>query len=276
MALTDLGVVWLRRKNSLAAIYCLATAAWIDKANPNTMKLLLPLLGDNGFKSEARQLSSGGSVTTANKALGKLPLPSGRGRKISARSIHIKCVQSVVLIKVGNATGTGVCVGKPGIILTNDHVIEGHSTIKVHPFVLRSGKARRLRALQATVVYRNSKVDIAVLKVSSPPSTLRPLLVEGANPQAGEVVYAIGHPGLGDKVLTQTISQGIVSAAARTLQGVTYTQHTAAINPGNSGGPLLNDRGRVVGMNTLKARLEGVNFSIPAETIRAAFAGGGK
>ncbi len=275
LALSDLGGILLQQNKEMAAIYCLAASAWTDKANPKTIERLAALLQKNGFKTEAARFSAGQpSVAVSSGTLGKLPAPSGRSRKLTATLIHSKSVQSVVLIKVGRGTGTGVCIGKSGLILTNHHVVDSRSNIFVYPFRLKNGKAQRLRSYVGRVVYSDPRGDIAVLKISTPPSSLRPLPVALADPKPGQSVFAIGHPGLGDKVPTQTISQGIISSGARTLEGVRYLQHTAAINPGNSGGPLLDDRGRLVGLNTLKAKLQGVNFSIPVETIRAVFAGG--
>jgi len=69
-------------------------------------------------------------------------------------------------------------------------------------------------------------------------------------------------------VLDQSLSEGIVSAAEREFEGLSFLQHTAAVNPGNSGGPLLNAQGHVVGLNTTKAKLENVSFAIPAPAIR--------
>jgi len=91
---------------------------------------------------------------------------------------------------------------------------------------------------------------------------------------AGEKVFAIGSPGLGQQVLEQSISEGIVSSPSRQIEGAEYVQHTAAVNPGNSGGALLDEKGHLIGMVTLKARLENVSFAIPAKSIRAIFTRG--
>ena len=103
--------------------------------------------------------------------------------------------------------------------------------------------------------------------------TIEPLPVVGETPAVGSKVFAIGNPGMGDKILEQTMSEGIVSATNRKLGDQTYIQHTAAVNPGNSGGPLFNEKGQVVGMVTLKARLENVSFAIPVEVLRATLKG---
>jgi serine protease Do len=100
---------------------------------------------------------------------------------------------------------------------------------------------------------------------------LQPLPVATANPSPGDKVYTLGSPGFGEGTLEQTISEGLVSSTSRKIDGVTYLQHSAAVNPGNSGGALLDEHGRVVGLVTLKARLENVSFALPAETIRALF-----
>ena len=85
--------------------------------------------------------------------------------------------------------------------------------------------------------------------------------------EGGEPVFAIGSP-LG---LERTVSQGIISLKNRPLGGQLYIQTTAQINPGNSGGPLFNLRGEIVGVNNMKAMMvgiEGVNFAIPAATLK--------
>jgi serine protease Do len=121
------------------------------------------------------------------------------------------------------------------------------------------------------VVYASALQDIAILKLEKSPSSLVPLEVATRSPGSGERIYAVGSPGLGQRILEQSISEGIVSSAARKLDGQTFIQHTAAVNPGNSGGPLLNSMGHVVGVVTLKAGLENVSFAVPAETLREIF-----
>ena len=116
-------------------------------------------------------------------------------------------------------------------------------------------------------------MNIAILKISNVVDSMKPLIVAAKGPGPGEKVYAVGNPGMGDYVLTQSITDGIISSDNRKIDGVKYLQHTAAVNPGNSGGPLIDNKGRVVGVITLKGRLENVSFAIPAETIRSIFNG---
>ena len=112
---------------------------------------------------------------------------------------------------------------------------------------------------------------MAVVRVENPPATLVPLAVIDREPAVGEKLFAIGSPSLGSAILEQTISEGILSAPARQLKGGTWLQHTAAVNPGNSGGPLLDEKGQMLGLVTLKTDLDGVGFAIPAAVIRQAF-----
>ena len=72
-------------------------------------------------------------------------------------------------------------------------------------------------------------------------------------------------------MLEQSVSEGIISALNRVIDGSKYLQHTAAINPGNSGGPLIDEWGRLAGIVTLKAKLENVGFAVPVETVRMVF-----
>lgn len=140
----------------------------------------------------------------------------------------------------GQALGSGFVVSEDGIIVTNNHVIEGADDIEIEFF---SGKR-----LKAKVVGTDPKTDLAVLKVESD----QPLpFVQFGNSDAmrvGDWVMAMGNP-LGQGF---SVSAGIVSARGRSLQGTydDYLQTDAAINRGNSGGPLFNMDGEVIGVNT--------------------------
>ena len=134
--------------------------------------------------------------------------------------------------------------------------------------VLLDGKLLRLDGKAARVFYSDEKCDIALLAIENPPASLKPLALANGNPETGARIYALGSPGLGKEVLEQSITEGIVSATERDLDGLKFLQHTAAVNPGNSGGPLLNSQGHIVGINTTKSSLENVSFAIPATAIR--------
>jgi serine protease Do len=161
------------------------------------------------------------------------------------------------------ALGSGFVIDKAGYVLTNRHVVEGADEISV---TLVGGKT-----LDAKLVGRDARTDVALLKIE-PKETLTALeLGDSEQVDVGEWVMAIGNPfGLGGN----SVTVGVVSYKGRGLQlGVQGTtvdmiQTDAAINPGNSGGPLLNTRGQVIGINTMiitggERQNAGVGFSVP-------------
>jgi putative serine protease PepD len=165
------------------------------------------------------------------------------------------------------AQGSGWVNDSDGHIVTNDHVVDGATSIKVRFW---DGKT-----YSATTVGTDRSTDLAVIKVDAPSSELHPLAVgDSTQLQVGDGVVAIGSP-FG---LEETVTSGIVSALHRAIQGQTnFTindsiQTDAAINHGNSGGPLLNTQGQVVGVNAqIKSDSggnEGVGFSIPSATVK--------
>jgi S1-C subfamily serine protease len=153
--------------------------------------------------------------------------------------------------------GSGVVFRSNGYILTNRHVVEGARGIEV--------RLHDDRMFPARVVGTDDATDLAVLKIDA--EHLRPALFASRDSvRAGEWVLAIGSP-FG---LDYTVTAGVVSAVGRGGLGVNeiedYVQTDASINPGNSGGPLVDLRGRVVGINTLIAGPgTGIGFAIPAD-----------
>ena len=268
-----------------AAAYCcahvlqldLATPRYLDEAKAAFDKVKIGPPGDKLIQ-RGRQIALPAEPGRPAHG-GKLPrLPVIQEGPIeSAEKLFAKAAPSVVMIRAGTSTGSGVCIAENGIILTNQHVVEDNAQgVHVYAYRQLDGKLKRLPPLEATVLYESADEDVAVLQVANPPGSLLPLAMATAAPHEGAKVFAIGNPGLGAEVLEQTISEGIVSSAGRQLNGKTFVQHTAAVNPGNSGGPLLNERCQVLGIITTKARLENVSFAIPAEKIRELFNSHGK
>lgn len=157
--------------------------------------------------------------------------------------------------------GTGVLIDEKGYIITNNHVIEEASDIRV---ILSNGKR-----YTASVMGKDPKTDLAVLKITSDTKLPQARFGDSDKVEVGEWVVAIGHP----RGLDQTVTQGIISAKNR--QGITdpgsyqdFLQTDAAINPGNSGGPLINLKGEVIGINSVIASesggFEGIGFAIPS------------
>jgi S1-C subfamily serine protease len=272
LALNRLAGLAAAKGRDLAALNCLAASLALDAANPHTLASAVPLLRKQHFDGVADQLTklTAAAAAATRVRLPELPKPADSKTYVPAE-LYRKAVWSVVLIKCGKGSGSGVCVGSSDIIVTNNHVIAGDDPIEVISFILRDNAVVRMPALRASILVRSDKEDLAVLKLEKAAEQLRPLPVATTNPGPGEKVYALGSPGLGAEVLEQSISEGLVSTAASVLDGHTYLQHSAAVNPGNSGGPLLDEHCRVVGIVTLKARLENVSFAIPAETMRGFF-----
>ncbi len=162
--------------------------------------------------------------------------------------------------------GSGVLVTEDGMILTNNHVVEGATDIRV---AMSDG-----REYAVDLVVADSATDLAVLKVRSSEGRVFPTVPFADSDwlEVGDLVLAIGNPfGVG-----QSVSSGIVSALARTGMGITdyqfFIQTDAAINPGNSGGALVNLDGELVGINTAiftrSGGSQGIGFAIPANMAR--------
>lgn len=171
--------------------------------------------------------------------------------------------------RVERSLGSGVIVGSDGTIVTNNHVIEGADEITV---ALSDG-----REFEAKLQIADPRTDLAILKLDSGSESLPTLsLADSDAVEVGDIVLAIGNPfGVG-----QTVTQGIVSAVARTQVGVSdyrfFIQTDAAINPGNSGGALIDLKGRLVGVNSSIYSRDGgslgIGFAIPSSMVRSVIA----
>ncbi|MFC5647378.1 S1C family serine protease [Kitasatospora cinereorecta] len=190
--------------------------------------------------------------------------------------VIVNVLPSVVQITAGNSLGSGIVFDGQGDIVTNAHVIGSASSFTVT-------LANSTAPLNATLVGSYPDSDLAVIKLSSPPSGLRPAVFgDSSKVRVGQITLAMGSP-LG---LAGSVTQGIVSATGRTVTepksadspGATIgnmVQTSAAINPGNSGGALVNLSSQVIGINTLAAidqelngsAAPGIGFAIPAATV---------
>jgi len=174
--------------------------------------------------------------------------------------------------------GSGIIIRSDGYILTNNHVIE--SALASNSNKLSDGSSIQVvlpgnteKMYQATVVGRDSKTDIAVLKIDMA-NLPAAELGDSDKVKVGELAVAIGNPG--GLEYMGSVTAGIISGIDRTLQldngrNFTLIQTDAAINPGNSGGALVNSQGQVIGINTVKIAatdVEGIGFAIPINTAK--------
>src|ERR1700690_82685 len=175
------------------------------------------------------------------------PAPDAKNRKFKEQSL-----------------GSGVIVSTDGYIVTNNHVVEQSSDIRVTLYDRRSFKAK--------VVGTDAKTDIAIIQIDAKDLPVIPW-GDAEKLQVGEFVLAIGNPFL----LSNTVTMGIVSAVGRADVGIAdyedFIQTDAAINPGNSGGPLVNIRGELVGINTAifskTGGYQGIGFAVPSNMVKA-------
>jgi putative serine protease PepD len=216
-------------------------------------------------------IAGGGDSNSTAKQAAALPAVGGAIQQSRIGSIYAAVASGVVQIRTEKASGTGFVIQDDGTIVTNAHVVAGASSVKV---VFNDSD----KAVPATVLGRDESSDLAVLKVN-PSSTpaLHPLvLADSDTVHVGDSAVAIGYP-LG---LDRTVTAGIISGLGREIKAPNgfnidkVIQTDAPINPGNSGGPLLDAKGRVVGVNSQIATdgagegNVGIGFAIPSNTVR--------
>lgn len=164
-------------------------------------------------------------------------------------------------------TGSGIVWDEEGRIVTNFHVIRAASGAKI--------TLANKKTYDAELVGTSADDDVAVLRIKATPDELAPMVLGGSrNLRVGQTTYAIGNPFGLDHTLTTGVLSGLgremKSPTGRTISNVIQTD--ASINPGNSGGPLIDSRGRLIGMNTAifspSGASAGVGFAIPVDTLK--------
>ncbi len=224
-----------------------------------------------GLGAAAFSVLDDGSTTVVRQVTvdGSDPVAVGG---FSAAEIYDRASKAVVEISAGGSTqraqGSGFVYDRDGHIVTNQHVVAGATSVSVSFW---NGVER-----DAEVVGTDPSTDLAVLRVDAPDGLLTPLtLADSSAVDVGDPVLAMGSP-FG---LEGTITSGIVSALHREMTApnnftiIDTIQTDAAINHGNSGGPLIDGRGRVIGVNAQieseSGGSDGVGFAIPSDTVRS-------
>ena len=165
----------------------------------------------------------------------------------------------VVQIATPQGIGTGFLLMSEGLIVTNEHVIEGNAEVVI--------EGQNIPRQLATVQFTDPKFDLAFIALPAESNAPDVALASEQLPIEGAPVIAVGHP-FG---LKYTATQGIISNTKHQINNINYVQHDAALNPGNSGGPLVNVDGSILGINTFILR-DGQNlgFSLPSHYLSAA------
>jgi len=226
-----------------------------------------------GLTGAALTADSGPGRTVAPSTIsaptGSAGAASPNSATSSVQGLVAKVQPAVVTIRTGSgirtATGTGVVLTADREVMTNAHVVDGSSNVRV----VIAGESQ---ARAAKVVGADDSEDLALLKVDGVSGLRTAELGRSADVQVGEDVVAIGDAlDLGG---TPTVTRGIVSALNRSVSSLNgLLQTDAAINPGNSGGPLVNAAGQVIGINTASAGARGggaenIGFAIPVDRAR--------
>jgi putative serine protease PepD len=214
-------------------------------------------------------VGAGGDAPTQGAA--RLPASGGTLAPTQINKIYARAGKAVVSVQTDRGSGTGFLIDRDGTVVTNAHVVGSAKQVRVR-------FDDDARPVGARVVGTDPSSDLAVLDVdASAAAGVTPLpLAESDSVQVGDAAIAIGFP-LG---LARTATAGIVSGLEREIQSPNgfridkVIQTDAPINPGNSGGPLLDARGRVIGVNSQIATAGagggsvGIGFAIPSDTVR--------
>jgi S1-C subfamily serine protease len=239
--------------------------------------IALPLMGlaiggaftTSGNDSASAAPAPAAVAPTVTTASGNVTAPARNVTDVS--DLYARVSPGVVSIDVtsaeGAGTGSGFVLDRNGYILTNDHVVEGAQTVRVH-FGEGAG-------INAQVIGADPSTDLALVKINPAGRNLTPVVLGSSKGlKVGQPAIAIGSPFR----LEGTLTTGVISALGRSIQSPNgfsidnVIQTDAAINPGNSGGPLLDASGKVVGINAQIATStdsnSGVGFAIPIDTAK--------
>jgi len=194
------------------------------------------------------------------------------------KEVHVfkKSAPAVVKVFTKKSSGSGSLISKEGLILTNWHVVKNSKKVGIAFMPKIRNKVTKDDLLTGRVIKINGESDLALIKLDTPPKKIKPLLISNESPEIGQDVHAIGHPKGGSD---WTYTKGYISqlnyndnwSYKETAHNVALMiQSQTPINPGNSGGPLLNNSGKIVGVNSSSSLdYASANYAISAEDVRA-------
>jgi tetratricopeptide (TPR) repeat protein len=191
---------------------------------------------------------------------------------LKPEEVYAKVSGSVAVIRDLESHGSGVVLTREGLILTNYHVVASGLPLKVTVQVKQGGKSVEKTFDDVAVSKVHPDYDLALLKIDIPAGELLPAKLLGKDEEVatGSACYAIGHPGGADgAALVHSITEGLVSASSRKIDGEEYIQTSAALNPGNSGGAVADGQGRVIGIATWRLeQADNIGFAIPLQKLK--------
>ena len=216
--------------------------------------------------AQARPIAPAGSLAEDEKATISLYRQASKS-VVNITTSEVGRNFNLDVLEMPKGSGTGFIWDEKGYIVTNFHVVDGGNKFRV--------TLSDQSPWDAVFVGGEPNKDLAVLKIEAPAARLQPLLVgTSGDLEVGQKVFAIGNP-FG---LDQTLTTGVISGLGRQIKAVTgrvidgVIQTDAAINPGNSGGPLLDSRGRLIGVNAAifspSGASAGIGFAIPVDTVQ--------
>jgi len=258
--------------NLLYVIFLSCFFLWIQNASAIRPELPEGLI--DTFGGENKDIGNiEQRIASSLQKVGKnLVLEQTRGSKEVA--LYQNVAPAVVFILTENTFGSGAIIDKKGHVITNWHVVQDYPSVVVVFKPRNSAELKKELAFSADVEKVDQVSDLALLKINTPPKTLQHIrLGDSTNLAAGQDVHAIGHPS--GEIWTYTkgfISQIRAKYEWRTEEGFVHhakvIQTQTPINPGSSGGPLLNDQGRLIGINSFQTSGQGLNYAVAVDEVQ--------
>ena len=242
------------------------------KIENKTFKISEDLLSDSAYENLSDNINKNDvllkKLSKNNKIKEEIKL---RGSGSSIYSDYADSVFLIVTSKGKGGIGSGSLIDKSGLILTNAHVVVGNPTVQVVARPPRGKKLEDAKIYTGNVLLINEQLDLAIIKVFGVDQKTKVIpLGDTASISIAEEVHAIGHP----KGLFWSYTKGVVSQIRPDYEWgtknkkkykATLIQTQTPISPGNSGGPLFSDRGKLIGVNTMKLPGENLNFAVAVE-----------